>query len=76
MKENNSYNRELTQIAHNITVWAAERGVAMRELADQTGVPYTYLAQADQGSIPDRITLLHLTAISQFFGRKVHELMS
>ena len=74
MPENTLNNQELSRLAQNIAAWAHERGVTLRELAEQTGVPYAYLAQAEQGMIPDRITLLHLTAISQYFGRELHEM--
>ena len=62
--------------AYNIVCWAEQRGITMRELADCTGVPYSYLPRSKRDALCDRITFRHLDNICRFFGKQMFEIFS
>lgn len=62
--------------AYNIVCWAEERGITMRELADCTGVPYSYLPRSKRDPLCGRITFRHLDNLCRFFGKQMLEIFS
>ena len=66
---------EIVCIAHNIVEWTKERGMSIRDLAECTGVPYTYLSQAEKGFVSEKITMQDLDAICRLFGKQLHEIV-
>lgn len=67
---------ELGYLARNLSAWASQRGITMKELSQSTGVPYSMLRDAGEGKIPARITLRHMEALSCFFGTTIHDLLT
>ena len=75
LTDNDELHTEATRIAHNIVEWTKERGMSIRDLAECTGVPYTYLSQAEKGFVSEKITMQDLDAICRLFGKQLHEIV-
>lgn len=61
--------------AKHINEWARDKGITIRELSEQTDVPYTLLRHVEQGYLPSRTTMSQLYNISRFFDRSISELL-
>lgn len=61
------------QVAGTIRSWRAEMGMTQVELADQLGVPQSWVSNVESGS--RRLDIVEAELIAEIFGISVNELL-